>query len=669
MALTALDWAIVAGYVVFALAVGVIFAKRAGKDVDEFFLSGRSLPWWMAGTSMVATTFAADTPLVITGWVREHGIWMNWLWWCYAIGGVLTVFLFARYWRRGRVMTTAELAELRYGGCGAKALRGCLGLYHSVIGNTLVLCWVLLAASKIMDVLFGVDKATALVMACALAMVYSLLAGFWGVVLTDLLQFAMAMVGSIALAWLSWSAVGGTEFIVSAIENGAGKPGTLDFAPSPGAVSPTDPGFWTTSFAAFAVYLGVAWWAKDGVDGGGVVVQRISASRDEREGVLAALWFQIANYALRPWPWILVALASLIALPAIEVRSPIDGRVVSYAEGVATIEPGAVGDGGERVRVRWETEGDWVPQPAPELVSGKLETVEAGAVLAVTDSERAYPVMMARYLPAGLLGLVVASLLAAFMSTIDTHVNLAASFFVNDVYRRFLAPDHDARHYVTAARVSSVLVLALGALLAYGSSSISDLFKLFIALLAGVGPVYLARWFWWRVRASTEITAMVASFAAATFATYVDVEWKLGVLSPEGKLENEGRLCVVVLFAAACAGLSMLVAQRPDPATLVPFYRRVRPIGWWGPVAALAPDARPPSEGRALLVGFLGGLAATYGALFGLGWALLGQGARAAVAGALALVGAWLVRRSLAGLDLERACSRIPGPDPSSGAS
>ena len=317
--LSLVDWAIVLAYVAFALWVGLRFAGRAGKNVDEFFLSGRSLPWWIAGTSMVATSFAADTPLLITGWVRDQGIWKNWLWWSYAIAGMSQVFLFARWWRRSGVMTKAELVELRYGGRSASVLRSVLGMMHAGVTNTMVLCWVLLAAAKISTVLFEVDKVTGLVLACLIALTYSLLAGFWGVVVTDLVQFVFAMGGAIALAALSWSAVGGAEGILTAVAEGTIAPERLHFAPSPGPG-----GVWTGAFAAFSVYLGVGWWAVENVDGSGAAIQRIAASRDARDGMLATLWFNVSHYALRPWCWILVGLASLILLPHLDAVAPDD---------------------------------------------------------------------------------------------------------------------------------------------------------------------------------------------------------------------------------------------------------------------------------------------------------------------------------------------------------
>ena len=326
MQLSTPDLLILGVYVAFAISVGVFMRQRASQTAETFFLAGRKLPWWVVGTSMVATSFAADTPLVITGWVRDSGIWKNWLWWCFAVGGMLTVFLFSRYWRRLGVMTQAEFAELRYGGREASALRATLGVFHSFLTNPIILCWVLLAAVKISDVLFDIDKVTALGICCAICLSYSLMSGFWGVAITDLVQFVLAMTGAIALATIAWNEVGGLEAVLQQIDS-MGDQGQriLDFLPSPG--DPLQEGFWTVPLAACAVYLGVSWWATYGVDGGPVVVQRIAASRSPAHGSVGVLWYSIAHYALRPWLWVAVALASLVVVPHVEISSPASGTI------------------------------------------------------------------------------------------------------------------------------------------------------------------------------------------------------------------------------------------------------------------------------------------------------------------------------------------------------
>jgi SSS family solute:Na+ symporter len=576
MALAWLDWLVVFAYVAFALWVGVRFTGRASEGVNEFFLSGRRLPWWMAGTSMVATTFAADTPLVITGWVRDYGVWKNWQWWCFAVCGFFTAFLFARMWRRAEIMTTAELAELRYGEKSARVLRGFLGTYHTLITNVITLAWVLLAAGKISEVLIDVPKEWAIGACCAVTLTYSLLSGLWGVVLTDVTQFGMAMFGAIALAVIVWTHTGGAAPVLDAVASGVIPAERLAFIPPTGPGSPFDASFWTAPVVAFAVYIGIQWWAYEAVDGGGYVVQRISACKDERHGVLAQIWFQVAHNALRPWCWIVVALASLLVMPTAEHRTPVAGTIARAELGRIEVAPTS---GAPNAVVAWDAQA-----PNPPLLAVKLgDAVGAGQIVARTDSERAYPEMMARYLPVGLLGLVVASLLAALMSTIDTHVNLASSFFVNDVYRRFLAKDRSDRHYVTAARLSGLGVMALAGIVASQADSIRGLFTFFLAFMGGVGAVYVLRWTWWRVRATTEIAAMLTSSLTTVVLTHADIEWRLGPFADHGALTDEGRLVLVVLASTIAAVLVTIFGKAPDPAKLVAFYRKVRPLGFLGP--------------------------------------------------------------------------------------
>ncbi len=646
MQLAPLDWAVIAAYVVFALGVGAFYARRAGKGVEEFFLSGRSLPWWLAGTSLVATTFASDTPLLISGWIRDKGIFENWLWWCMAIGSVFTVLLFSRYWKRGEVMTSAELAELRYGGPSASALRFSLGVFQAGFTNAITLCWVMLAAAKIQGVLFDIPKELSLVIASLLALTYCSMAGLWGVVITDFVQFIMAMVGSIALAWLAWNGIGGMDGVREAMA----APGsdfteeTLRFFPKPGSGMFWEPSFWTAGLAATAVSLGVQWWARESADGGPLVVQRVSSARSERDGVLAVLWYNVAHFALRPWPWILVGIASLVVLPHLELLSPVQGVVIGVdSEGTTNwveVQP----DDGEVQRLFVESVGDSADWKPTQLVAKVGESVSAGAVLTKTDSELAYVVMMQRYLGPGLLGLAVAALLAAFMSTVDTHVNLASSFFVGDIYRRFLRKNASDRHYVLVSRISGAFVLGIAGGFALLADSISDLFIFFLAFTAGVGPVYIARWFWWRVRAATEITAMISSAVAATWLTFAkpmaefaqdrigidflmgfaNVTWPLGHLADQdGTPTGAGRLVLVVLFSSACAIVVTLLLPAPRPRALVPFYEKVRPMGFWGPVRALRPDLGPAERPWPVIIGSLGGSAAILGLLLTIGGFLL----------------------------------------------
>ena len=639
-AFQALDWAVLGVYFAFVVIVGWVLRRRAGRNVEEFFLSGRTLPWWLAGTSMVATSFAADTPLIVSGWVRQEGIWKNWIWWCYALSGALATFLFARWWRRGEVMTKAEVAELRYQGPPARVLRAALGATHAFVTNTMVLAWVMLAASKILGTLFAMDKTTAVAAAAAAALTYSLMAGFRGVVITDLVQFAISVLGALVLAVVSWRAAGGLEGVRAAIaESGGNSENVMALLPPPPDAAFFSTDFWTAPIFGLVIYLGISWWAVENVDGSGAVVQRIAACRNERQGLLAVLWFNVAHYALRPWPWILVGLASLAVLPPMETVAPHDGEVVEISERRIHILPK---NSLRSTSVAWKTGSeadDW--QPRLQVAVG--DRVREGDRLAGDDPEAAYVVMMRRYLSVGWLGLVAVSLLAAFMSTIDTHVNLASSFFVNDLYRRFLVRQAgSARHYVLVARLSGAAVLLLSAFIAHYATSVAAIFTFFLAFLGGVGPVYLLRWFWWRITAGVEIVAMVASGATTIAVSVISLPWPDGPWSAGEHLTPEGRLLVVVGVTTIFALVATFVLRSPDPSALVDFYRRVRPFGWWGPVRELCRMQPERREVLYSLVAVLGVPALIYGLLFAVGAYLLGHPGRAPAYLLLAGVGAFL---------------------------
>lgn len=557
MSLAPLDWAVLALYFLVSLGIGLYYTRRASGSTAEFFVSGRNLPWWLAGTSMVATSFSVDTPLVVTGWVRSGGIQQNWIWWCFAIGGMLAVFFFAKLWRRSEVMTDVEFTELRYAGRSASALRGFRAIYLTVYANGLTMGWTSLAMLKVFGEVFAVGKEWALLLAVLVTLLYAVLAGLWGVVVTDLFQFVWAMVGAVVLAVFAVQAAGGMDGLLGALRSGGGiggdgGPGTapvLSFLPR---LSDPSGEFWATPLAAFLVLVGVQWWSNKNADGGAVVVQRMAASRDEREALLATLWFQVANYALRPWPWILAALASIVLYP--------------------------------------------------ELADGEL----------------AYPRMMVELLPAGLLGMMLASLVAAFMSTIVSYINLSAAYLVNDFYRRFLVRNAGERHYVRAGRVASVLAVLVGGSIGYFATSISALFQFLLEFGAGIGLVYIARWFWWRVNAWSEIAAMVTS-SLLTFALRGSP--LLGgptFTFPQVVLLNVLGSCAVWVV------VTLLTPPTPMPR-LVAFYRKVRPPGWWEPVRArLGPDAGPARGfGRALVLWAVATLF-VYACLFGTGKLLLG---------------------------------------------
>ena len=576
MSIHPLDALVILVYLGLMLAIGLAFSRRAGSSTQEFFLSGRSLPWFVAGTSMAATTFASDTPLVVTELVRRQGIGGNWIWVNFAISHVVTTFLLARLWRRSGVTTDVELCELRYSGRGAACLRAFKGLFYALVTNVVVLGWVILGMTAIAGI-FGVPKLVTLAACIVLASLYASLAGLWGVVLTDLLQLAVALTGAVILAVKVLAAEGGLSGLrerLPALADAAGEPAAR-LAPLAG-FDWASPGF-RGAFMGFAVAVLVQWWSWKYSDGGGVLIQRMNSSRSERDSLLATLWFAVVTYVIRPWPWYLVALVSLWVLPD------------------------------------------------------------------MADHKAVYPAMMARYLGPGLLGLVLASMLAAFMSTIDTHMNLASSYFVHDVYRRFIKRDAGERHYVAIARWSGIGIVVLGSLVAWRSTSISALFTFLLQLVAGAGAVFLLRWFWWRINAWSEISAMLASLLVASLLN----------------LANEGRWFAhhfasweIFLWNVGLSGAVWLavafLAPPTDEEHLRRFVARTRPLGLWP--ARLWPDGRRrplgASAGRTW-ANILGGVALIYGLLFGAGQALFGRAPQAALLLGAALAGGLVLARNL----------------------
>ena len=442
MQLSTLDWLVIAVYGALALAVGLRFARRAGQGTEEFFLSGRKLPWWLLGTSMVATTFSTDTPNLVTDLVRTSGVSQNWIWWAQLITGMATVFFYAKLWRRSGAFTDVGFYEMRYSGKPAAFLRGFRAVYLGVFFNVMIMATVTLAAIKISGVLLGVDKYTTVLIAGTVTVLYSATAGLWGVVVTDIMLFALAMVGSIAAAVvaLRLPEVGGLSGMVSH-PNLAGKLSLLpDFSD------------WTAVSTVLIVPIAVQWWSTwyPGAEpgGGGYVAQRMLAARSEKESMLSTLWFSIAHYAVRPWPWVIVALCSMIVYPDLQA-----------------------------IMTRF-------PDLDPSIVRDDL----------------AYPAMLV-FLPSGLLGLAVASLAAAYMSTISTHLNWGASYIVDDFYRRFVAPDRSERHYVGVARASTVLLIGLAMIVSLWLENAFQAFQILLQIGAGTGLIFLLRWFWWRINA------------------------------------------------------------------------------------------------------------------------------------------------------------------------
>jgi SSS family solute:Na+ symporter len=556
MTLTSVDWLVIGGYFALNLAIGLYYAGRARGSTTEFFLSGRSVPWWLAGTSMVATTFAADTPLVVTGMVARYGIAGNWLWWNMAASGMLTVFVYARLWRRAGVMTDVEFAEVRYAGKPAAFLRGFRALYLGVPINCIVIGWVNLAMMKILQVTLGLDAGGALWVLVGLLVFtafYTTLAGLWGVLVTDLVQFVLKMGMVVALAFFAVRATGGLaalEAKVRALDAAAGGGSRLTFFPS------TDSA-WMPAITLF-VYLGVSWWASwyPGAEpgGGGYVAQRIFSARTERDGLFATLWFNIAHYAVRPWPWILTALASLVLYP-------------------------------------------------------NLVDKESGYVRTLMDPN---------VFPPALRGIMLAAFAAAYMSTIGTQLNWGASYVVNDFYRRFVRRGGAEREYVIVSQAVTVGLMLVSIYVTLHLASIEQAWKLLIVTGAGTGSVLLLRWFWWRINAWSEVSAMAVAAAVSLYLQLV-LKWDS---------DRPRDFAYIMLVTVSLTTIAWLVVTWMTPAepaeTLEAFYRRVRPHGrGWARIAAVTGvPAAAGSLGRELLNAFLG-CVLVYAALFGVGEILL----------------------------------------------
>ncbi len=584
MQLTASDWIVVLAYGAIVLVLGLVFARRAGEGTDEFFLAGRKLPWWLLGTSMVATTFSTDTPNLVTDMVRTGGVSQNWLWWAFVITGMCTVFFYAKLWRRSGALTDMAFYELRYAGAPAAFLRGFRSLYLGVFFNVMIMATVTLAAIKIGGVLLGVGKYEVVLLAGTVTVLYSATSGLWGVVVTDLMLFVIAMIGSVAAAYfaLAQPEVGGLAGLISAPE----LQGKLSFLP--------DFGDWRTAAAVFIVPVAVQWWSTwyPGAEpgGGGYVAQRMLAARNEKEAMGATLWFNVAHYALRPWPWVLVALASILVYPTLE-----------------SIQTA-------------------FPHLDPSIVRHDL----------------AYPAMLV-FLPHGLLGLVVASLAAAYMSTISTHLNWGASYVVDDFYRRFLNEGREDRHYVTVGRITTVGLIILASIVALWLENALQAFQILLQIGAGTGLVFLLRWFWWRINAWSEVAAMVVSFSVAIYFQFI--HGALGLPPLDASLQ----LIIGVAFTTVGWLTVTLLTPPVETAKLLTFYRKHRPYGkGWRRVLDLGPEDPGPDPGG-VAAGFLGwflGLTAVYGALFGTGFLLYGNlpwGAVALAVAAVAMAGIFRV--------------------------
>ncbi|MEO8227667.1 MAG: sodium:solute symporter family protein [Gemmatimonadota bacterium] len=583
MHLTALDWAIVAVSIVLSFLPAVLLARRAGSSTAEFFTSGRAAPWWLIGVSMVATTFSTDTPNLVTNLIREKGVANNWQWWAFLLTGMATVFFYARLWRRSGVLTDLEFYEIRYSGRPATFVRGFRAIYLGLFFNCVIMASVNLAAAKIANVMLGWPMGKTLLICAGINIAFAATSGLWGVLVTDFIQFGIAMAGSFAAAYfaLKQPEVGGLAGLMSRVD-----PKTLSLLP--------DFGDWGMTLSVLIVPLTVQWWsvwypgAEPG--GGSYIAQRMLAAKSERDALGGTLFFNVAHYALRSWPWIIVALASTLVFPNLSDIS----RTFPYVD--------------------------------PHLIGHDM----------------AYPAML-KFLPAGFLGLMVAGLLAAYVSTIATHLNWGTSYLVHDFYRRFLRPGADERHYVMVARVMTAVLMVLAALTTFVLDSARASFELLMSVGAGTGLIYLLRWFWWRINAWGEIAAMASSFVVAVS---FFIAGKMGNTTPS----HVSLLITVAVTTVVWLTVTLLTAPT-DRETLVRFYRLVRPAGrGWGPVQAEAGVGPSPDSMAQSLLGWVLGCTLVYSALFGTGSFLYGKIPQAMV---------WLVLFVVSAVSLTRLLRRM----------
>ncbi len=561
MRLSPVDWAVIALYFGISLGIGLYYRRKATKSLSDFFVSGRNVTWWLAGTSMVATTFAADTPLAVTGLVARNGIAGNWIWWSMAFSGMLTVFFYSRLWRRAGVLTDVEFAELRYSGRPARFLRGFRAFYLGLPINLVIMGWVNLALVKILMLVLGVTKIQALLLTIGvmfLTAAISTLAGLWGVLVTDMFQFILVMGMVIVLAVFAVHNSGGMSGLVDtiqSIERSSGREGSvLSFIPDLHSA-------WMP-LITFLVYIAVNWWASwyPGAEpgGGGFIAQRILSAKDEKHSLLATLWFNIAHYALRPWPWILVALVAVARF-----------------------------------------HGD----------SGFAADPESGYIrILITD------------LPASLRGLMIAGFFAAYMSTIATELNWGASYLMNDLYRRFLFRRRKDRHYVVASQLTTMALMVLSAVVSFFMESIADAWKFIIAVGAGTGLVYLLRWFWWRINAWSEVAAMTAAFV-----TSLTLQVGFGLSESEPREFAYLVLLTVAVTTVVWLAVTFLTKPEPKEVLLDFYRKVRPSAALWGPIAREANDVRPQKDGLFNLVDWLLGVAMIYTFLFGAGNIIFGR--------------------------------------------
>ena len=602
--LQTIDWTILIVSVAICFVPAIFYARKSGESVSEFFTSGQSVPWWLIGISMVATTFSTDTPNFVTNLIRKEGVSSNWQWWAFALTGMSTVFFFARLWRRSAVLTDLEFYELRYSGKAAKAVRGFRAVYLGLFFNCIIMASVNLAATKISGILFGFDKAQTLAFCAVINIAFAATSGLWGVLVIDMIQFGIAMAGAFALAYFSLKQpeVGGLHGLIAKLS--ATSPQTLSFIP-------TDSGLlWSVMLIPLLVGWWSTWYPGAEPGGGSYIAQRMLAAKSERDALGGTLFFNFAHYVLRPWPWILVALCSMIVFP----------EVADIKKAFPNLPDNLLGD------------------------------------------DIAYPAMM-QFLPRGWLGLMVAGLLAAYVSTIITHLNWGTSYLVHDFYQRFIAPGKTEKHYVGVGRLMTVVLMLVAGSITLFMETAEQNFKLLLQIGAGTGSLYLFRWFWWRINAISEVTAMVASLVVAVIFQLLVRDYEKSVATayhmqnvltvddaaimnllkntlPTLDLKQPWYIVHQLPLGVGITTLSWVIAtfvSKPtDAATLRKFYDRVRPAGpGWAKIRAESGLPASPDSLPMALLGTALGVTVIWTGLFATGSFIYGHTSQGMILGAV----------------------------------
>jgi Na+/proline symporter len=625
-----LDWSVIGLYFVVIFAVAIYYAKKAGKDTSSFFLSGRNMPWWLAGTAMVATTFAADTPLAITEFVANNGIAGNWFWWNMAFGSMLTVFFFAKLWRRAGILTDVEFVELRYSGKEAAVLRGFRALYLGLFMNSIVLGWVNKAMEKIFQVTIpGVDSFTLVVACMVIIAVYASASGLLGSARIDALQFAIAMGGCILLAIIAVDIpeVGGIDGMKSKLGDWV-----FQFTPKIGGgeISPIAGGAFALSAGAFIAYIGLQWWSSwyPGSDpgGGGYIAQRMMSAKDEKNSLFATLWFTIAHYCLRPWPWIIVALAALTIMPRLDNSIAGNSKAMEQYEQaykLYTAHISANKDYAELAKDR-----NLIIKAKQFEDKDFYEKYEN-----TVDPGKMYPKLMVRHLPAGLLGLMIAVFLAAYMSTISSQLNWGTSYIINDFYKRFVRKDAPETHYVLISRIAIVFLTIFSLLITkYLLTTVSGAWTFIVNASAGMGAVLILRWYWHRINAWSEISAMIAPLIIYPISVYVF------------DMKSPMTLYPTVLGTTIVWLVVTFVTKPTEEKKMETFFRKIHPGGiGWKTYAAKYPDVKQDTGYKYLFMQWLFGVLMIYSTLYGVGQVIFKEYLSGFIGLAIAAVSAWIV--------------------------